>query len=109
MKKSLILRCLGQRDGDQWVIVCLDFDLAAQAETFERARDLLENQIKCYVRDAMVGQDREHADYLLFRRAPMALWFKYYAALARDFLSPKIKLRGRARPFREAWPLVPAC
>ncbi len=110
MKKSLFLRCLGQRDGDQWVIVCLDFDLAAQAESFDRARDLLEAQIKSYVRDAMVGPDRAHAEYLMSRRAPFSLWAKYYLTLVRETLRPTFKPTvRREHAFRENMPLAPAC
>jgi hypothetical protein len=29
---ELVLRCYAERKGDHWVALCIDFDLAAQAE-----------------------------------------------------------------------------
>lgn len=35
---DLIVRCLGKKDGDQWVVVCLDYSLAGQGETLDEAK-----------------------------------------------------------------------
>ena len=50
---ELILRCyLKKRDG-QWVAVCIDLCLAAQADTASEARRRLEAQIVDYVEEAL--------------------------------------------------------
>lgn len=102
---DLIIRCIAEKRGDVWVAVCLDFSLGAQADTYQEARAKLDAQIREYLHDALVGEDRAHANALLRRRAPLGFWLKYWAyrLLARA--------RGRvgsARSFRETMPLVPA-
>lgn len=75
--RELMLRCMARRDGPVWVAMCLDFDLVAQGDSFEEAREKLSEQVTFYVRDVLAGDDREHADYLLSRRAPLryfAIW-----------------------------------
>ncbi len=69
---TLILRCYAKYDEGQWIAFCLDFDLAAQADTFEQAKTKLENMIKEYVFDALVGEDKEYAEQLLTRN-PMTV------------------------------------
>lgn len=110
MKNSfeIFVRCIGRREDSQWTVVCLNFDLAAQAVTFEEARDRLEAQIREYVRDAMSGEDRAHASYLMNRRAPLSLWLLYYVALLREKLNfPAFRTVRRERPFREPLHLSP--
>lgn len=108
MKKQIVLRCYGERTEGQWVAVCLDFCLAAQADTFEEARALLDAQINSYLRDALEGVDREHADYLLSRRAPTSMWIKYYYAWA---LLGVLRIFGKSQrkatqcSFRETVPM----
>lgn len=68
--KQLILRCYGKRVGNQWVAVCVDLCLAAQGSSSEEARRKLFVQIDEYVHDALIGDDSEHAEYLLTRKAP---------------------------------------
>lgn len=108
--KKLLLRCYAERDGDMWVAVCLDFSLGAQGESFEEARTKLDLQIRDYVIDAMAGEDREHADALLPRRAPLSFWLKYWyaRALTRFVRGLHARASVRARSFKEPLPLVPA-
>lgn len=81
MKPSdLIVRCLLLKKEGQWVALCLDFTLAAQAETADQAKRLLVAQIDGYVNDALSGLDIKHAPALLRRRAPAKYWLMYYAA-----------------------------
>lgn len=79
---SLILRCYAEKEGDQWQAFCLDLSLAAQASSFDDAKNKLEHMIREYVYDALVGKDREHAGALLNRRAPFSYWVRYYCYLA---------------------------
>lgn len=75
---QLILRCYAERVGDQWQAFCLDFCLAAQGDTFQEVREKLEAMIAEYVYDALSGEDKEYAEQLLARRAPLYDWLKYY-------------------------------
>jgi hypothetical protein len=76
--KPHILKCYAKYDEGQWIANCLDFDLAAQADSFEAAKTKLENMIKEYVFDALVGEDKDYAQQLLSRKAPLLEWLKYY-------------------------------
>lgn len=102
--RQLVLRCLALKEGHHWVGLCLDFDLAAQGETFDEARLRLDAQIATYLREALAGPDREHAGNLLRRRAPWRYWAMYWAAL----LAHRMHLRPAARDYESALPLVPA-
>lgn len=101
--KQLFLRCLADRRDGQWQAFCLEFDLAAQAETFEEATRKLEAQIAEYVFDALAGEDSAHADQLFSRSAPLHLWARYYWY----GLLKRLNLQDGFRRFKETLPLVP--
>lgn len=72
-----ILRCMAYRQDGVFVAVCLDWSLAAQADTFEEAKAKLEEQMHSLVDEARA--EPEYAKQLLFkRRAPLSLWLKYW-------------------------------
>ena len=101
--QQLVLRCYAEKAASgQWQAFCLDFDLAAQADTFEAARVKLDSMMSEYVYDALAGEDREHAHDLLRRRAPWWMWARYYWQTWLKRMDPT------RRPFREPIPLVPA-
>ena len=76
---DLVFKGYAVREDGVWVAVCLDFCLAAQADTVEEAMEKLMLQIAEYVYDAVAGEDRDQGDYLLHRRkAPLAYWVTYY-------------------------------
>ena len=85
---NLVLRCYARYDEGQWVAICLDFDLAAQAETVEGAQAKLESMIKEYLFDALVGEDQAYAEQFLSRKAPLFEWLRYYFYLFRHYLIP---------------------
>ena len=106
MKPStLILQCYAKHAAGQWQAFCLNFDLAAQAESFDEAKAKLEAMIKEYVFDALVGEDKAFAPQFLNRKAPLKEWGKYYyyAVLLR-FMHVKNEVY---RLFSEAIPLSP--
>lgn len=107
MKTSrLLLRIYGEKIDGQWSLINLEFSLAAQADTLEEARRILESQIKEYVHDALVGQDRAYARELLTqRRAPAKYWIKYWFGVARSRLFGSV---SDQKAFTEPLPLVPA-
>lgn len=78
-----VLRCFADRSEGQWTAVCLEFSLAAQADTVEEAISGLQSQIESYILDAYEGDDVDHRDALLNRKAPFSLWVQYYAIKCR--------------------------
>jgi ferric iron reductase protein FhuF len=74
---ELVLKCYIDREEGSWVAVCLDFNLATQAESQHDAKQKLEAMIHSYVSEALTN-DREYADQLLTRKAPLSLWARYY-------------------------------
>ncbi len=103
---SLLLRFYVEKKGDQWQAFCLDFCLAAQADTFQEARRKIESMTAEYVYDALAGEDRDYAEQLLSRKAPLNQWFKYYKY---RFLSKVVHAPANEiyRAFKEPMPLKP--
>ncbi|MES2297749.1 MAG: hypothetical protein V4582_11945 [Pseudomonadota bacterium] len=103
---SLLLRCYGEKRDGQWSLINLEFSLAAQAETLDEAKAILDSQIKEYLHDALVGEDREHVGVLLRRRAPVKYWLKYWLGRARSHIFSHAKANERS--FISPLPLAPA-
>lgn len=102
--RDLILHCLGRKEGDQWIVMSLEFSLAAQADSLEQAKVMLQSQIREYLTDALVGRDKEHAEELLGRRAPLKYWAQYWLARCiRNVGNHKL-----VKTFRQPMPLAPA-
>jgi hypothetical protein len=107
---QLVVRCYAEPEGSQWVAVCVDLSLAAQADSLEEAKEKLDAQIREYIFDALAGEDRAHAGQLLTRKAPLRFRLKYALASVRIHLSAKfgtMKPRAPVR-FKKSLPLVPA-
>ena len=102
--KELFLRCMADRSGNQYQAFCLDLDLAVQADSMAEAKLKLEAQISEYVYDALAGEDQAHAEQLLTRRAPPALWVRYYWY---KILINVWHVRDGVLSFKERMPLVP--
>lgn len=99
--EDLIVRCLGWKDHDLWIVMCLDYDLVAQDSSLPKATARLEAQIRDYVKEA-VSVDREHAPYLLLRRkAPLAYRLKFR-------LAGLVHMWKNLRGFEIPLPLCPA-
>lgn len=73
-----LVRIYGEKHDGHWALVSLDFGLAAQGKTIQEALDRLDAQIKEYIYDATVGEDKEFGEELLSRKAPVEFFFKYY-------------------------------
>jgi predicted RNase H-like HicB family nuclease len=108
--KQLFVRCYAKRDGNIWVAFCVDFSLGAQADTLEEAKRKLEDQIREYVHDALAGDDRQNAGYLLNRSAPLSFWLEYWAIRVAFKLARLVNARRpvQSKPFNEVLPMVPA-
>lgn len=71
------VRCYLEPKGDQWQAFSLEFGLAVQGDSAGEVKEKLERVIRSYLRDAILGEDREHAEVLLRRRASSAHYVKY--------------------------------
>lgn len=71
------MKCYLEHEEGSWVAVCLDFNLAAQASTPKSAKTKLGAMIHSYLEEAFTT-DREYADQLLTRKAPLQMWMRYY-------------------------------
>ena len=101
---QLLVRCYANKDGNQWQAFCIDLCLAAQGDTFEEAHKKLHMMIVDYVNDALTI-DRENADQLLSRKAPVKQIMTYhYYNLLHSIGRLKKELHTL---FKEAIPLVP--
>lgn len=80
---DLTVRCMAWPEQGQWVAVCIDLTLAAQASTLDEARRKLHGQIESYVLEA-ITVDAEHAEALLARSAPWRdrLRYAFWRAVA---------------------------
>jgi len=92
-------------EGDQWVALCLDFDLAAQGASMAEVKDRLDAQIFDYVTQA-VTVDRQNAPYLLRRKAPLRYRVIFRWLEFRDHIAHQVA-NGRAA-YERTVPLVPA-
>jgi predicted RNase H-like HicB family nuclease len=103
MKKTVTIHCYARQEAPgTWVALCLNFDLAAQGETFDEAKARLDAMLNEYVADALTGADQDQADAFLNRRAPWYYWLRYWAYVALARLRP----RRSPRPFVEELPLA---
>ncbi len=101
---ELLLRCYANKRDDQWQAFCIDLCLAAQGDTLEEARNKLHSMIDDYVREALTV-DRDHANYLLNRKAPIKQMATYHYY---SFMHRLGKLKdGLHILFKETLPLVP--
>lgn len=101
---NLVLRCYAKKDGDSWVAVCIDLGLAAQGDSLQDVKLKLESMTMSYVRDA-VTVDREYADQLLNRRAPLSQVISYHFIKYRNKIG---KFKDSFKTFIEVLPLVPS-
>jgi len=95
------IHLLARRVEGQWVVACLDFDLAAQDSSFEAAQRRLLAQVDSYVQEALAIDGGAHAQQLLGRRAPLSHWGLFYLAIVLQGLhAASGMLRGYERPLQ---------
>jgi hypothetical protein len=100
---QFVIRCVLEGRGDFWQAFSLELGLAVQAETKAEAKRKLKMMIRCYIDDAVCGQDRRYAYELLSRKATWRVYLLYYLASA-------IKAVRGAKgytTFSESLPLIP--
>jgi len=105
MKPSeLLVKCYASHEGECWQAFCLDFALAAQADTLPEAKAKLEEMIKEYVYDALIGEDKEYSEQLINRKAPLLEWLKFYWLVAKSRI---LNVKDGLQYFLEPLPLTP--
>jgi hypothetical protein len=104
---TLVLRCYAEKFDHQWQAFCLDLNLAAQGDSFPDVHRKLDAMICEYVTDAVVGQDKEYAEQLLNRRAPLYFWWRYHWIRAQNKIN-RASMNVR-KFFIETLPLTPNC
>lgn len=100
---QLIVRCFAEREGNQWIACSLELGLAAQADSFPKAKQKLENQIFDYIKDALGGDDKQFAEQLLERKAPMWAYVRYYYLKTR--IRSHMLANDMAKVFKETMPV----
>lgn len=103
--RNLMLRCYANKHNDQWQAFCIDFNLAVQGNSFTEVKRKLAEQVSTYIYDALVGDDKEFAEQLLSRKAPLKQRLTYHAIKLAHHIG--LWRNGLHRLFKEPVPLVP--
>jgi hypothetical protein len=105
---KLVVRCFAERIDGQWQAFSIDFGLAAQGDSFPDVKRKLDAMIESYLHDALVGEDREHAEELLSRKAPWQITARYmlYSLISKT-ASTFLADSGRHKVYGEPMALEP--
>ena len=84
---ELILRCYGRQTKEgNWFGICLDLNLAAEAESPDLLRQKMNAIILSYLETVLDTDDNDSIPQLLYRRAPIRNWLIYYLIKCIDFI-----------------------
>lgn len=98
---QLVLKCYGYRTGEnKWVGVCLNFNLAVEAESSDTLIQKMGEVISSYIEAVLDTEDKASIPELLSRHAPISDWLKYYF-ISGLFFATRLK---RYFTFKEAIP-----
>ena len=76
---NLVLRCYGHTiNTGKWYGVCVDLNIAAEAESVDQLKKKLFKQILSYVEAVLDTDDHGSIPDLFERKAPLSDWIKYY-------------------------------
>lgn len=76
---ELVLKCYGTRlSSGQYFAVCLDFNLAVEADSIKEVKRKMVDAIESYVETVIDTKDKESIPALLKRPAPLQYWLKFY-------------------------------
>ena len=102
---KLVLRCFGHRiEEDRWWGICLDLNLAVEAESPKQLVRKMGEVIISYIEAVQDTDDKESISELLSRKAPLRDWALYYFIVSM-FRATQIKDRFRNYlTFREVIP-----
>jgi hypothetical protein len=77
--RALVLRCYIEGAGRSWQGICVDLDIAAEGESLEEVRTVLDDMISTYLDSAMTYPTEER-QRLLNRKSPLLLRIKFATA-----------------------------
>lgn len=82
---KLVLRCYGHstKKGN-WYGMCLELDLAAEADSPDELKEKLHEIIVSYIESVLDTDDKSSIPDLLNRRAPFKYFLKYHRIKARN-------------------------
>ncbi len=78
------LRCYAVSRGREWEALCLDLDIAVEADTFGEAKRGLEGAIDSYLATVTELPAKERKR-MLKRKAPLKAWLAYYWAILQSW------------------------
>lgn len=79
---QLIIRCYGEKKGGKWVGICLNFNLAIEADSADKLVKKMNEVIKSYLESVYDTDNKSSIPELVSRRAPLRDWCKYYVIRA---------------------------
>lgn len=104
---DLVLRCYGRRSGrasHRWVAHCIDLDLWAVGEDWEKTRHSLEHAIEGYLETVLETGERSSIPALLRRRAPLRFVLLWHAIRLLNLISRNSIRPLGSRSFEEPIP-----
>lgn len=75
---KLIIRCYGRRKGDKWLGVCLNFNLATEADSSAKLIKKMNEIIRSYLKTVYNTENKSSIPELISRKAPLRDWCTYY-------------------------------
>jgi len=69
--KKLVLRCYGHKSKDKWFGVCIDLNLAVEADSLESLRGKMNEVIGTFIEAVLDTKDKNSIPELISRRAPI--------------------------------------
>lgn len=100
--RLLRLRFYGYMDRrEKWFGVCLDFNIAAEADSPEELKRKLGEMVESYIEVVKDTEDLASINYLLNRRAPLRDWACYYLICC----AARVISFSRSMTFTEPLPL----
>lgn len=92
------LRCFARSDERGWEAICVDLDIAVEADTFENVRTVLIEAVQAYIQTAL-KQEPDVCHQLLSRRSPFHVRAMWAIRLTIHLMAPPTQRRathGRA-------------
>ncbi len=84
IRAAMNLRCYAVSRGREWEALCLDLDIAVEADTFSEAKRGLEGAIDSYLATVTELPAKERKR-MLKRKAPLKAWLAYYWAILQSW------------------------
>ena len=76
--ENLVLRCYGYKKRDRWHGVCIDLNLAVEANSAEHLNEKMGEVISSYIDTVIDTEDAGSVPDLISRKAPLRDFLIYY-------------------------------